>query len=60
MNLIDLRGVMATGGKDIKALAEYNNNLQELAAYRATGLTPEQVQTMIDRDADEEAPLPLL
>lgn len=60
MNLIDLRGVLASGGKDTKALAEYNRNLQELNAYRATGLTPEQVQAIIDREADEDAPLPLL
>lgn len=60
MNLIDLRGVLATGGKDLEALAEYNRNLRELAAYRATGLTPEQVRAIVDRQAEEDAPLPLL
>lgn len=60
MKLLDLRGVLATGGKDIEALAEYNRNLQELNEYRATGLTPQQIRDMIDRQALEEAPLPLL
>jgi len=60
MTMIELRGVMAKGGKDIQALAEYDRNLRELATYRATGLTPEQIQDMIKRQDDEEAPLPLL
>lgn len=60
MTLIDLRGVIARGGKDIQALAEYDRNMKELAAYRATGLTPKQVQTMVDRQEGEDAPLPLL
>ena len=60
MNLIELRGVTAKGGKDIQALAEYNRNMKELEAYRATGLTPKQVQAIKDREEDEDAPLPLL
>lgn len=32
----------------------YREDMAELAAYRATGLTPEQVQAMVD-----PAPLPL-
>ncbi len=60
MKLLDLRSVLATGGKDVEALAEYNRNLQELSAYRATGLSPQQIQDMLDRQALEEAPLPLL
>lgn len=60
MTSIELRGVMAKGGKDIQALAEYDRNLRELATYRATGLTPEQIQDMIKCQDDEEAPLPLL
>ena len=57
---LDIRGVLATGGKDIEALAEYNRNLQELNEYRATGLTPQQIRNMIDQQTLEEAPLPLI
>lgn len=60
MRLIDLRGMLAAGGKDLDALAEYDRNLRELAAYRATGLTPEQVREILNRQAEEDAPLPLL
>ena len=60
MTLIDLRGVIVRGGKDIQALAEYDRNMKELAAYRSSGLTPEQVRAMVDREEEEDAPLPLL
>ena len=60
MTLNELRGVTAKGGKNIQALAEYNHNMKELEAYRATGLTPKQVQAIKDLEEDEDAPLPLL
>lgn len=60
MTLTDLRGVVAKGEKDIRALAEYDRNMKELAAYRASGLTPEQVRAMASREEEEDAPLPLL
>lgn len=37
---------------------ELEHLMQELNAYRATGLTPEQVQAMIDRE-HEAAPKPI-
>lgn len=60
MKLLDIRGVLATGNQDMEALAEHNRKLQELNAYRATGLTPQQIQDILDRQALEDAPLPLL
>ena len=43
---------------DIRA-RQVDAELEELAAYRATGLSPDNVLALTRKEEDDEAPLPL-